>query len=136
FGVKQKEKLKRLKSNVHILTLTATPIPRTLQLALSGVREMSLIATPPVDRLAVRTFVMPYDGVVLREAVMREHHRGGQSFYVVPRISDIEDVKDLLTQIVPEIKVAVAHGRMAASELERVMGAFDDGSFELLLATN
>jgi transcription-repair coupling factor (superfamily II helicase) len=136
FGVKQKEKLKRLKSNVHILTLTATPIPRTLQLALSGVREMSLIATPPVDRLAVRTFVMPYDGVVLREAVMREHHRGGQSFYVVPRISDIDHVKELLTRITPEIKVCVAHGKMAASALEAVMGAFDEGSYDLLLSTN
>ncbi|MBV9522885.1 MAG: DEAD/DEAH box helicase, partial [Alphaproteobacteria bacterium] len=136
FGVKQKEKLKQLKSNVHVLTLTATPIPRTLQLALSGVREMSIIATPPVDRLAVRTFVMPYDGVVLREAILREHHRGGQTFYVVPRISDIEDAREALTQLVPEIKVAVAHGRMAASELERVMGAFDDRDFDLLLSTN
>jgi transcription-repair coupling factor (superfamily II helicase) len=136
FGVKQKEKLKRLKSNVHILTLTATPIPRTLQLALSGVREMSIIATPPVDRLAVRTFVMPYDGVVIREAVLREHHRGGQCFYVVPRISDIDHVKELLTRIAPEIKVCVAHGRMAASALEAVMGAFDEGSYELLLSTN
>ncbi len=136
FGVKQKEKLKRLKSNVHILTLTATPIPRTLQLALSGVREMSIIATPPVDRLAVRTFVMPYDGVVVREAVLREHHRGGQSFYVVPRISDIDHVKELLTQLAPEIKVCVAHGKMAASALEAAMGAFDEGSYDLLLSTN
>jgi transcription-repair coupling factor (superfamily II helicase) len=136
FGVKQKEKLKRLKSNVHILTLTATPIPRTLQLALSGVREMSIIATPPVDRLAVRTFVMPYDGVVVREAILREHHRGGQSFYVVPRISDIDDVRGLLTKIAPEIKVCVAHGKMAASALEAVMGAFDEGSYDLLLSTN
>ncbi len=136
FGVKQKEKLKRLKSNVHILTLTATPIPRTLQLALSGVREMSIIATPPVDRLAVRTFVMPYDGIVIREAVLREHHRGGQCFYVVPRISDIDHVKELLGRIAPEIKVCVAHGKMAASALEAVMGAFDEGSYELLLSTN
>jgi transcription-repair coupling factor (superfamily II helicase) len=136
FGVKQKERLKRLKSNVHILTLTATPIPRTLQLALSGVREMSLIATPPVDRLAVRTFVMPYDGVVLREAIMREHHRGGQSFYVVPRISDIDHVKELLDRIAPEIKVCIAHGKMAASALEAVMGAFDEGNYDVLLSTN
>jgi len=136
FGVKQKEKLKQLKSNVHVLTLTATPIPRTLQLALSGVREMSIIATPPVDRLAVRTFVMPYDGVVIREAIIREHLRGGQSFYVVPRISDIDEVKEQLTQLVPEIKVAVAHGRMGAAELEAVMSAFDDGSYDVLLSTN
>jgi transcription-repair coupling factor (superfamily II helicase) len=136
FGVKQKEKLKRLKSNVHILTLTATPIPRTLQLALSGVREMSIIATPPVDRLAVRTFVMPYDGVVIREAVLREHHRGGQCFYVVPRISDIDHVKEQLAKIAPEMKVGIAHGKMGASALEAVMGAFDEGSYELLLSTN
>jgi transcription-repair coupling factor (superfamily II helicase) len=136
FGVKQKEKLKQLKSSVHVLTLTATPIPRTLQLALSGVREMSIIATPPVDRLAVRTFVMPYDGVVLREAIIREHHRGGQIFYVAPRISDIDDLREQLTQLVPEIKIAVAHGRMGPNELEAVMGAFDERSFDLLLSTN
>src|SRR6185437_15421429 len=136
FGVKQKEKLKQLKSNVHVLTLTATPIPRTLQLALSGVREMSVIATPPVDRLAVRTFVMPYDGVVIREAILREHLRGGQSFYVVPRISDIDEVKERLTELVPEIKVAIAHGRMGAAELEAVMSAFDEGAYDLLLSTN
>jgi transcription-repair coupling factor (superfamily II helicase) len=136
FGVKQKEKLKQLKSNVHVLTLTATPIPRTLQLALSGVREMSIIATPPVDRLAVRTFVMPQDAVVIREAILRERNRGGQSFYVVPRISDIDDLKQELTQLVPEIKVGVAHGKMGAVELETVMGAFDDGAYDLLLSTN
>jgi transcription-repair coupling factor (superfamily II helicase) len=136
FGVKQKEKLKQLKTNVHVLTLTATPIPRTLQLALSGVREMSIIATPPVDRLAVRTFVMPYDGVVVREAILRERNRGGQSFYVVPRISDLDDVKEGLTQLVPEIKVATANGRMGAAELEAVMSAFDDGAFDVLLSTN
>jgi transcription-repair coupling factor (superfamily II helicase) len=136
FGVKQKEKLKQLKNNVHVLTLTATPIPRTLQLALSGVREMSIIATPPVDRLAVRTFVMPFDAVVIREAIMREHHRGGQSFYVVPRVSDIVEVRDLLSHIVPEIRVGVAHGQMAATELESIMNEFDAGSFDILLSTN
>ncbi len=136
FGVAQKERLKQLKANVHVLTLTATPIPRTLQLALAGVREMSLIATPPVDRLAVRTFVMPADPVVLREAILRERHRGGQVFYVAPRISDLDDVRLELKQLVPEIKLAVAHGKMPASELEAVMGAFDDGSYDLLLSTN
>jgi len=136
FGVGQKERLKQLKANVHVLTLTATPIPRTLQLALAGVREMSVIATPPVDRLAVRTFVMPYDPVVLREAILREHHRGGQIFYVAPRISDLGDASQQLKELVPEIKVAVAHGKMAPSELETVMGAFDDGSYDLLLSTN
>jgi transcription-repair coupling factor (superfamily II helicase) len=136
FGVAQKERLKQLKSDVHVLTLTATPIPRTLQLALGGVREMSLIATPPIDRLAVRTFVMPYDAIVLREAIMRERDRGGQSFYVVPRIADLDEVRDALRVIVPEIKVALAHGRMAASELEAVMSAFDERAFDLLLSTN
>jgi transcription-repair coupling factor (superfamily II helicase) len=136
FGVAQKERLKRLKANVHVLTLTATPIPRTLQMALSGVREMSLIATPPVDRLAVRTFIMPYDPVVIREAILRERNRGGQSFYIVPRIKDLDEVKDELTRLVPEIKFAVAHGRMAPTELEDVMTAFDDGKYDMLVATN
>ena len=136
FGVSQKEKLKQLKADVHVLTLTATPIPRTLQLALSGVREMSLIASPPIDRLAVRTFVMPYDPVTIREAVLRERDRGGQIFYVVPRIADLDEVAQRLREIVPEIKIATAHGRMAPSQLEAVMTAFDDRAFDLLLSTN
>ena len=136
FGVAQKEKLKQLKADVHVLTLTATPIPRTLQLALSGVREMSIIASPPIDRLAVRTFVMPYDPVSIREAIMRERDRGGQIFYVVPRIADLDEVREQLRQIVPEIKYAVAHGRMAPSELEAAMTAFDERAYDLLLSTN
>ena len=136
FGVAQKEKLKQLKADVHVLTLTATPIPRTLQLALSGVREMSIIATPPVDRLAVRTFVTPFDPVTIREAVLRERDRGGQIFYVAPRISDLDEVRQELRDVVPEIRVAVAHGRMAANELEDVMTAFDERSYDLLLSTN
>jgi transcription-repair coupling factor (superfamily II helicase) len=136
FGVAQKEKLKQLKADVHVLTLTATPIPRTLQLALSGVREMSIIATPPIDRLAVRTFVTPFDPVVLREAILRERDRGGQIFYVAPRIADLDEVREELRKIVPEIRVAMAHGRMAASELETVMTAFDERAYDLLLSTN
>jgi transcription-repair coupling factor (superfamily II helicase) len=136
FGVVQKERLKQLKADVHVLTLTATPIPRTLQLALSGVREMSIIATPPVDRLAVRTFVMPFDPVVLREAILRERDRGGQVFYVAPRIADLDEVREELGKIVPEIRVCMAHGRMGASELEDVMTAFDDRAYDLLLSTN
>jgi transcription-repair coupling factor (superfamily II helicase) len=97
---------------------------------------MSLIATPPVDRLAVRTFVMPYDPVTVREAIMRERDRGGQIFYVVPRIADLDDVRERLRESVPEIKYAVAHGRMAPSELEDVMTAFDERAFDLLLSTN
>src|SRR5207248_7768105 len=98
FGVSQKERLKQLKADVHVLTLTATPIPRTLQLALSGVREMSIIATPPVDRLAVRTFVMPFDPVAIREAILRDRDRGGQIFYVVPRIADLDEVRERLRE--------------------------------------
>lgn len=136
FGVKQKEKLKQLRTDVHVLTLTATPIPRTLQLALTGVREMSLITTPPIDRLAVRTFVMPYDGVTIREAILREHYRGGQVFYVTPRLEDIEKLKEQLTQLVPEVKVGVAHGQMPTAQLEDVMTAFYDRKYNILLSTN
>ncbi|HKS88060.1 MAG TPA: transcription-repair coupling factor, partial [Stellaceae bacterium] len=136
FGVVQKERLKQLKADVHVLTLTATPIPRTLQLALSGVREMSIIATPPIDRLAVRTFVTPFDPVVVREAILRERDRGGQIFYVAPRISDLDEVREELRKVVPEIRVAVAHGRMPAAELETVMTAFDERAYDLLLSTN
>ena len=136
FGVKQKERLKLFRSEVHILTLTATPIPRTLQLALAGVRELSLITTPPVDRLAVRTFVLPYDGMVIREAIMREHFRAGQVFYVCPRIEDLAAVEEALRELVPEVKIIAAHGRMGAGTLEDVMTAFDAGQFDVLLATN
>jgi transcription-repair coupling factor (superfamily II helicase) len=135
FGVSHKEKLKQLRSEVHVLTLTATPIPRTLQLALSGVRDMSIIATPPVDRLAVRTFVSPFDPVVVREALLRERYRGGQAFYVCPRIEDLAGAKDFLDKHVPEVRVAVAHGQMPSSVLEDIMSAFYDGKFDVLLST-
>jgi len=136
FGVSHKEKLKQLKADVHVLTLTATPIPRTLQLALTGVREMSLIATPPVDRLAVRTFISPFDGVVVREAIQRERFRGGQIFCVVPRIEDMARMADRLREIVPEARTIEAHGRLAPTELERVMTEFGDGKYDILLSTN
>jgi transcription-repair coupling factor (superfamily II helicase) len=135
FGVSHKEKLKQLRAEVHVLTLTATPIPRTLQLAMTGVRELSIIASPPVDRLAVRTFVTPFDPLIVREALLRERYRGGQSFYVCPRIEDLAEVKDFLDRNVPEVKVAVAHGQMAASQLEEIMSAFYDGQFDVLLST-
>ncbi|MEX2455209.1 MAG: transcription-repair coupling factor [Rhodospirillaceae bacterium] len=135
FGVSHKERLKNLKADVHVLTLTATPIPRTLQMALAGVKEMSLIGTPPVDRLAVRTFVMPYDPVMIREAIMREHFRGGQIFYVCPRIADLDEVAKELRQLVPDIRVAIAHGQMGIRVLEDVMTAFYDGAVDLLLST-
>ncbi|MCS7268965.1 MAG: transcription-repair coupling factor [Geminicoccaceae bacterium] len=136
FGVVHKERLKQLKAEVHVLTMTATPIPRTLQMALGGIKDLSVIATPPVDRLAVRTFVMPMDPVVIREALLREHHRGGQSFYVCPKIADQPKLKEMLEALVPELKIAVAHGRMPASELEDVMGAFYEGRTDVLLTTN
>ncbi len=135
FGVRHKERLKELKSDVHVLTLTATPIPRTMQLALTGVREMSIIATPPVDRLAVRTFVTPFDPLVLREALLRERYRGGQSFYVCPRISDLEEVAGFLREHVPELKFQIAHGQMSATQLEDVMSAFYDRQIDVLLST-
>lgn len=136
FGVKQKEQLKELRADVHVLTLTATPIPRTLQLALTGVRELSLITTPPIDRLAVSTYVLPYDPMVIREALMREHYRGGQSFYVCPRIEDLASVGHELRELMPELKMISAHGRMSPTELDDIMTAFDAKKFDLLLATN
>ncbi|RWG21051.1 MAG: DEAD/DEAH box helicase, partial [Mesorhizobium sp.] len=135
FGVKHKERLKELKNDVHVLTLSATPIPRTLQLALTGVRELSLIATPPVDRMAVRTFISPFDPLVIRETLLRERYRGGHSFYVVPRISDLAEIHDFLRESVPELKVAVAHGQMPAGELDDIMNAFYDGQYDVLLST-
>jgi len=136
FGVKHKERLKELKADVHVLTLSATPIPRTLQLALTGVRELTLITTPPVDRLAVRTFISPFDGLVVREALLRERYRGGQSFYVCPRISDLAEQRAFLAEHVPEVKVGVANGQMAAGELEDIMTAFYDGAYDVLLSTS
>ncbi|TDH60861.1 transcription-repair coupling factor [Dankookia rubra] len=136
FGVAHKERLKALKTDVHVLTLTATPIPRTLQLALTGVREMSIIATPPVDRLAVRTFIMPWDGVVLREAIQRERFRGGQVFCVVPRLEDMEKVSARLREIVPDARIVEAHGQLAPTHLEKVMTEFGDGKHDILLSTN
>ena len=135
FGVAHKERLKQLKANVHVLTMTATPIPRTLQMALSGVREMSTIATPPVDRLAVRTYVLPFDPVIVREAIMREHFRGGQSFYVCPRISQLDEVAERLEALVPDVTIRIAHGRMPTRALEDTMVAFYEGKIDVLLST-
>ncbi|MBZ0217564.1 MAG: DEAD/DEAH box helicase, partial [Fimbriimonadaceae bacterium] len=135
FGVTHKERLKQLRAEVHVLTLTATPIPRTLQQALTGIRDLSLIATPPVDRLAVRTFVTPFDPVTIREAILREHYRGGQTYYVCPRISDLAEIAAYLEQQIPEIRFRVAHGQMTPSELEDIMTAFYEGQFDCLLST-
>jgi transcription-repair coupling factor (superfamily II helicase) len=135
FGVTHKERLKALKTDVHVLTLTATPIPRTLQMAMSGLRELSVIQTPPVDRLAVRTYVMPWDPVVLREALLREHYRGGQSFFVTPRVKDVPEIEEFLREHVPEVRYVVAHGQMAAGQVEERMSAFYDKKFEVLVST-
>src|SRR3546814_17493282 len=105
-------------------------------MALTGVREMSIIATPPVDRLAVRTFVLPYDPVIVREAIQRERFRGGQTFYVCPRISDLDRVRNRVASLAPDAKIAVAHGQMPTKDLETVMTEFCDGRPEGLIATN
>ncbi len=135
FGVKHKERLKDLRSEVHILTLTATPIPRTLQMSMTGIREMSLIATPPVDRLAVRSFVGPFDNLTLREALLREKYRGGQTYFVVPRLKDIDKISEFLTNNVPEVKFGVAHGQMPPEALDDIMTSFYEGRFDVLIST-
>ena len=135
FGVKHKEALKALRAEVHMLTLSATPIPRTLQMALSGIREMSIIATPPVDRLSVRTYITPHDPVVIREALLREKYRGGQTYFVVPRIKDLTEIEKFLREQAPEVKFVVGHGQMAPTQLEDVMSAFYDGQYDVLLST-
>ncbi|WP_342075536.1 transcription-repair coupling factor [Yoonia sp. SS1-5] len=135
FGVQHKERLKQLRTDVHVLTLTATPIPRTLQLSLSGVRDLSIIGTPPIDRLAIRTYVSEFDTITIREALLREHYRGGQSFLVVPRISDMAEMENFLKREVPEVTYISATGQMAAGELDDRMNAFYDGKYDVLLAT-
>jgi transcription-repair coupling factor (superfamily II helicase) len=135
FGVTHKERLKAMRANVHVLTLTATPIPRTLQMAMSGLRELSVIQTPPVDRLAVRTYVMPWDPVVIREALLREHYRGGQTYFVAPRVADLADLEQYLRDEVPEVNVVTAHGQMAPTEVEERMSAFYDRKYDVLLST-
>ncbi|MFO7759277.1 MAG: transcription-repair coupling factor [Roseovarius sp.] len=135
FGVTHKERLKQMRSDVHVLTLTATPIPRTLQLSLSGVRDLSIIGTPPVDRLSIRTYISEFDTVTVREALLREHYRGGQSFFVVPRIKDLPEIEEFLANEVPEVSYVVAHGQLAATDLDDRMNAFYDGKYDVLLAT-
>jgi transcription-repair coupling factor (superfamily II helicase) len=136
FGVSHKERLKEMRSEVHVLTLTATPIPRTLQLSLAGVRDLSIIATPPVDRLAIRTYVSEFDTITIREALLRERFRGGQSFYVVPRIADLHEVEEFLKTHVPEVSYVIAHGQLAAGDLDDRMNQFYDGKYDVLLATS
>ena len=136
FGVAHKERLKELRSDIHVLTLTATPIPRTLQLSLTGVRDLSIIGTPPIDRLAIRTYVSEFDSVTIREALLREKYRGGQSFFVVPRLTDLPEVEDWLKEHVPEVSFIVAHGQLAAGDLDTRMNAFYDRGADVLVATS
>ena len=136
FGVAHKERLKELRSDIHVLTLTATPIPRTLQLSLTGVRDLSIIGTPPVDRLSIRTYVSEFDSVTIREALLREKYRGGQSFFVVPRLSDLPEIEAWLREHVPEVSTIVAHGQLAAGDLDQRMNAFYDRGADVLLATS
>ena len=135
FGVKHKERLKEMKADVHVLTLSATPIPRTLQMALTGIRDLSIIATPPVDRLSVRTYITEFDAVTLRESLLREKYRGGQAFFVAPRISDLDRLEEFMRENVPEVSFIVAHGQMGATELENIMTAFYDGEYDVLMST-
>ncbi len=135
FGVAQKEYLKRFRTTMHVLSLSATPIPRTMQMSMVGLKDLSIIATPPMDRLEVRTTVMPFDQVIIRDALLRERFRGGRSFYVVPRIKDIPDIERYLQTIVPELRYKVAHGQMPAAKVDEIMGEFCDGKFDILVST-
>lgn len=135
FGVVQKEKLKKLKDGVHVMTLTATPIPRTLQLTISGVKDVSLIGTPPIDRIAIKSFVTEFDPVLVRQALIREKQRGGQSFLVSPRIKDLAPLEKFLREQVPEITFTKAHGQMNPDELENKMAQFYSGKIDVMLST-
>jgi transcription-repair coupling factor (superfamily II helicase) len=136
FGVRHKEKLKQLRRNVDVLTLTATPIPRTLHMALSNIRSLSIINTPPKDRLAIKTIITSFDESVIRDAIMRELSRGGQVFFVHNRVKGIESVADMLKGIVPEARIAVAHGQMKPKDLEEVMVEFIGKRYDVLLSTS
>ncbi len=135
FGVKHKERMKEIKADIHVLTLSATPIPRTLQLALTGIRDLSIIATPPIDRLSVRTYTVEFDPVTVREALLRERYRGGQSYFIAPRVSDLPFLERFLKEQVPEVSFLSAHGQMASGQLEEIMNDFYDGKADVLLAT-
>jgi transcription-repair coupling factor (superfamily II helicase) len=136
FGAAHKAKLRAMASGGHVLTLTATPIPRTLQAALVGLQELSVIATPPSRRQPIRTFLTVFDPATLRQALMRERRRRGQSFVVCSRVEDIEPMREKLARIVPELKIVVAHGQMPPAETDDVMVRFADGEGDVLLATN
>ncbi|PLM44206.1 transcription-repair coupling factor, partial [Klebsiella pneumoniae] len=135
FGVRHKERIKAMRADVDILTLTATPIPRTLNMAMSGMRDLSIIATPPARRLAVKTFVREYDALVVREAILRETLRGGQVYYLFNDVENIQKAADKLAELVPEARIAIGHGQMRERELERVMNDFHHQRFNVLVCT-
>ncbi|GKW24183.1 transcription-repair-coupling factor [Pectobacterium carotovorum subsp. carotovorum] len=135
FGVRHKERIKAMRADVDILTLTATPIPRTLNMAMSGMRDLSIIATPPARRLAVKTFVREYDSLVVREAILRETLRGGQVYYLYNDVENIEKAAQRLAELVPEARIAIGHGQMRERELERVMNDFHHQRFNVLVCT-
>ncbi|MGL5697787.1 MAG: transcription-repair coupling factor, partial [Kluyvera sp.] len=135
FGVRHKERIKAMRADVDILTLTATPIPRTLNMAMSGMRDLSIIATPPARRLAVKTFVREYDNLVVREAILRETLRGGQVYYLFNDVENIQKAADKLAELVPEARIAIGHGQMRERELERVMNDFHHQRFNVLVCT-
>jgi transcription-repair coupling factor (superfamily II helicase) len=135
FGVRQKEQLKRLRANVDVLTLTATPIPRTLSMALEGLRDFSVIATAPNRRLAVKTFISPASNGVIREAVLRELKRGGQVFFLHNEVDTIENMREKLAELVPEARIGIAHGQLRERELEQVMRDFLQQRFNVLLCS-
>ncbi|MFQ5455888.1 MAG: transcription-repair coupling factor [Nitrospirota bacterium] len=136
FGVTHKERLKQMRKNVDVLTLTATPIPRTLQMALTGIRNMSIIDTPPVDRLPIHTFISKYDKRIIREGILKELSREGQIFFIHNRIQSIERIGEFLRETVPEARITIAHGRMRKDQLEKVMFKFMNKEYDLLLSTN
>ena len=135
FGVTHKEKIKKLKENVDVLTLTATPIPRTLHMSLAGIRDMSVLEEPPVDRMPIQTYVMEYNEEMIREAIGREMARGGQVYYVYNRVTDIEEVANRIAGLAPEAVVTYAHGQMREHELERIMADFINGDIDVLVST-
>ena len=135
FGVAHKEKLKKMREKLHVISLSATPIPRSLQMSLTGIKSLSIIATPPINRLAVKTVVTTYSDAIVRDALMREHNRGGKSFYVMPRIEYLDNVEKALSKIVPELKVGVAHGKMSPTSIDTIMTNFYKGEYDVLVST-
>ena len=136
FGVSQKEQIKKFRENIHLLTLSATPIPRTLQMSLNGIRDMSLLTTPPVDRIAIRSTVMPFDSMIIKDAIMREYYRGGRIFYVCPKIKQLEKEAEKIRKLTPDIRFTIAHGGLKPEILDKIMNDFCDGKYDLLLSTS